>query len=51
MVVVPKRLWLIGALAGVVSGMLGVGGGLVIGQTLRYGLGLPLVALQVLESR
>ena len=34
MAAIPKRLWLAGALAGVVSGMLGVGGGLVIGPAL-----------------
>ena len=37
----PKRLWLVGAVAGVVSGMLGVGGGLVIGPALIL-LGMPL---------
>ena len=41
MVAMPKRLWLVGAVAGVVSGMLGVGGGLVIGPALIL-LGMPL---------
>ena len=41
MTAIPKSLWLVGALAGVVSGMLGVGGGLVIGPALIL-LGMPL---------
>ncbi|MBC8371884.1 MAG: sulfite exporter TauE/SafE family protein [Planctomycetes bacterium] len=38
---IPKRLWLTGIVSGVVSGMLGVGGGLVLGPALLL-LGLPL---------
>ncbi|MFT7517362.1 MAG: putative membrane protein YfcA [Myxococcota bacterium] len=41
MEVIPKRLWLTGIITGLVSGMLGVGGGLVLGPALIL-LGMPL---------
>ncbi len=41
MAFIPQRLWLVGALTGVVSGMLGVGGGLVLGPALLL-WGMPL---------
>lgn len=41
MEIIPKRLWLTGIVTGLVSGMLGVGGGLVLGPALIL-LGMPL---------